>query len=113
MIRIKKLIKYNDPHEKLPDNNPSAQDRITYRRREAEPLFDRNQKRLFKLMRPSINRECYSERRAAHSVIAEIEHVHTRLQETINGMTRRANNRLVFVKGSIEHHRHACQFIEI
>ena len=58
-------------------------------------------------------RPCRSSRaRFADQVIPYRQCVHMCPQEAINGLFGRANNRLVIIKGSIDHRRRACQLTE-
>src|SRR6185295_9164991 len=46
---------------------------------------------------------------ARDEMIAENEHVHFRAQETVERFMWSANDRLIFVEGSVEHHGHSGQ----
>src|SRR5215207_490461 len=54
-----------------------------------------------------------SNRRPPHGVVAEVEHVHARLEEAVDGVARRADDGLVLVEGGVEDDRRAGQLAEV
>src|SRR5215207_11633091 len=50
---------------------------------------------------------------APHGMVAEVEHVHARLEEAVDGVAGRADDRLVLVEGGVEDDGHARQLSEV
>ena len=46
-------------------------------------------------------------------MVADVQHIHPRLQKAINRMPRRAHDRLVLVERCVQHHRHSRELAEI
>ena len=47
------------------------------------------------------------------NVDTEVKHIHSGLEKAINRVSRRANDRLIFVERRIQYYRHAGQIIEV